>query len=255
MADVGYDDLMSAAGHDLGWGRDADAWGDEKTAVLDELVQSAVRQVYLPPPLPNQKTPHVWSFLEVPFQITTTDGTIDYLLPEDFGYFVGPMTIYSTSDVHLPVDIVGEAKLRDLRARNPSRTGTPIEAAFRPMESSGITGQRFELMVFPEPDDAYTLQCRYSVVAGWKLSSARPYPYGGRVYAELYKASVLAKCEMEMDDARGVKWQNFLERLMAAVEMDRRQKPEILGYMEMGDCRGYIRRGEGTLTYNGVTYE
>lgn len=254
---VGYDDLMAIAGHNLGWGRDSSAWTADKTETLDELVQSAVRQVYHPPMIPGQRAPHVWSFLEIPFQIVTTEDVTDYLLPEDFGYLVGPVTIFSSSNVYLPVQVVGEARIRDLRSRSVSEAGIPREVAYRPLATTGAAGQRFELLVWPEPDDAYTLQCRYSAVAGWKLSAARPYPYGGHVHAELYRASVLAKCETDMDDVRSVKWAAFLERLSAAIEFDKRQKPEVLGFMESGEGCGYVRmRGEGgTFTYMGVTYE
>ena len=68
--------ISAAVGRYLGFGADSSTWGSAGTAdtqayIIEEVVKSGVRRFLFPPPLPNQPQGHSWSFLRVPYTLTT----------------------------------------------------------------------------------------------------------------------------------------------------------------------------------------
>jgi len=156
------------------------------------------------------------------------DGNYD--LPDDFGGLEGDM-VYSEASNRPNVRIIGEGKLRSLRSGTTVRTD-PLYAAIRPKkQTTTTTGQRFEIMFFNVPQTARTLSYKMLVLPELLVTTSITYPYGGARHSETILASCLAVVESQEDDIRGVKWQEFQDRLAASIQIDKKMiSAEHFGY-------------------------
>lgn len=220
---------------DLGWyifgERTAANWSADEITQLDDNITSGLRQFYHPPPIGGGKLAHKWSFLEPTTTLATVAATSDYTLPAAFGGMTGPMTYAAADNRWYPIEITSEHRIRTLRQRDFNTLNTfPLSAAIRARASDGSDGQRFELLLWPTPDKAYTLSYRYHALQS-KLSSSNPYPLGGEAHAETILESCLAIAEQRMENQAGIHSQKFHERLAASVSHDKQQfTPERMGY-------------------------
>lgn len=259
-----YFDFLGEVGSFLGYGRGDDgdnadpAWTASQEAAVTKSVAAGQRQFYFPPPLEGERHAHEWSFLKPVGSVTLADGDSSAQCPEDFGGFDGPITItVSGSTTNRTLTLVGEGVVRRAQAENPDTTGMPQMVALRPLKGLGLSkGQRFELVVWPEADDSYVLQFAYTILPD-AISGAKPYSYGGTQHVETVLASCLERAEFYRDNARGVCWLNWQERLAASVSIDRRMRPVVVG-------RNADRPGSWewagsdywqTVTYDGVIPE
>ena len=109
-----------------------------------------------------------------------------------------------------------------MRAGTTSRT-YPYYAAIRPKkQTTTTTGQRFEILFFPIPSVAYTLSFRMLVLPELLVDTTITHPYGGAMHAETILASCLAAAESSEEDIRGVKWVEFMDRLAASIQIDKK---------------------------------
>jgi hypothetical protein len=182
------------------------------------------------------------------------DGNYD--LPDDFGGMEGNM-VYAEGSNKPEVRIIGEGKIRSLRAGTTSRT-YPEYAAIRPKkQTTTTTGQRFEIMFFPIPSVTYTLSYRMLVLPELLVSSTITHPYGGGTHAETILASCLAAAESSEEEKRGVKWQEFMDRLAASIQIDKKMiSADYFGYnrdaSDSAHSSGSRRHPQTfTVTYNG----
>jgi hypothetical protein len=154
----------------------------------------------------------------------------NYDLPDDFGGLEGDMT-YPEAENKPNIRIVGEGKIRSLRVATSSRT-YPLYAAVRPKKhSTTTTGQRFEIMFYPITAVTYTLSYKMLVLPEALLDTTITHPYGGAMHSETILASCLAIAESQEDEQRGVKWQEFMDRLASSIQIDKRMiSAEHLGY-------------------------
>jgi len=133
-------------------------------------------------------------------------------------------------------------------------------AALQPIKgTTGTQGQRWQLFVFPKSDAAYTLQFQYYLLPDY-LSGAFPYAYGGAQHAETLLAACKAVAELELDDAEGPQAASWQRMLATSIELDRRNKPQNLGYnRDMSDMKhSYPWRqdlhGYSPVLFGGVQY-
>ena len=183
------------------------------------------------------------------------DGNYD--LPDDFGGMDGTLT-YEPSENKADIKIVGEGRIRTLR-RNDSSTTYPLYVAIRPKEQTDTTtGQRFEVMFYPIPDDAYELAYRMNILPQMLVATTLTHPYGGAIHAETIEASCLAIAELQEDEKEGPKKAYFMERLSASISKDKNTaRQEYFGYN--GDqSQNYNRydrrrhcRDDHLVTYDG----
>lgn len=183
------------------------------------------------------------------------DGNYD--LPDDFGGVEGDL-VQAEGSNRSDIRIIGEGKIRSLRAGTTSRTD-PQFAALRPKKQTTTTnGQRFEIMFFPVPAVARTLSYKMLVLPE-ALTALVTHPYGGAMHGDTILASCLAVAESQEDEKRGVKWQEFLERLAASVQIDKKMtSANFFGYNRDnsdavhrdGNGNGRHRR-DVIVTYNG----
>ncbi len=227
------DDLQAEISSFLGWGRGTPAgdraWTTVEQNEITALVKSCVNMVLYPTPI--QGVPCDWSFLKPILTLNLPVGGNLLALPDDFGGFNGKIVLSTgSSTVNGYVPLVNEALVRMRFNEAPTSTGRPQMAAEVPIKgTTGQKGQRFQLEFFPFSDAAYTVTFPYSVVPDYP-TAALPNLYGGAAHAETYKAAARAAAEMYLDNARGVEWANFQERLLASIALDRRSQPRNLGY-------------------------
>jgi hypothetical protein len=167
---------------------------------------------------------------------TVLNTGADYEMPEDFGGLDGPITFASDS-WSSTVEITTETNIRRARQRL-SGDGRPQLAALRPQIHDGKFTQRYDLLLWPTPDGKYTLEYRQIVVLP-EIDEANPFPPGGAVYGELYLSACLALAQERIDDKRGLRWQEFQERLAAMIEVD----AIAVGAEHLG--RGYEEGSQG----------
>ncbi len=144
----------------------------------------------------------------------------------------------------------------------PERVGRPELAALQPLKGTGHNkGQRFQLYVWPTADADYGLSFTYYVNPD-ALTDSFPHHMGGMAHGETVLESCLAVAEQRLDDKSNVHSMKFRERLAASVSLDRRSKPQSLGYnrdrSDLRELNRYPLRPWGSLsvaTIGGVSPE
>lgn len=258
-----YNDLAGEVGRFLGYGPGAyfgsQAWTADQQAAIDGCVRSGLRQFYFPPPQEGYDSSYDWSFTKPVTNIALPTGGTTVALPDDFGGIEGDITLLSaTSQISWSVPLKNEEQVRQKYSELPNSTGRPVMAAVQPIrQTSGVQGQRFQLLVWPVADQAYTLQISYYVNAD-ALTANCLYPLGGMAHAETILESCLAIAEERLDDSSGVHAAKFAQRLAASISMDRRLKPQTLGNngdrSDRPDLWGRDHYWDQSVTYRGVQY-
>jgi len=154
----------------------------------------------------------------------------NYDLPDDFGGIEGDM-IYPEGSNRPNIRIIGEGKIRSLRSGTNARSD-PQFAAIRPKKQTVTTaGQRFEIMFFHVPSVTRTLSYKMLVMPELLVTTTITHPYGGAMHSETILASCLAVAESQEDGIRGVKWQEFMDRLAASIQIDKKMiSADYFGY-------------------------
>jgi hypothetical protein len=257
---VQLEDLQKAVGFFLGYGTNSAKWNAKQTEGIAESVKSGVRQFYYPPKLEGDQTAYDWSFLKPVSVMTLAVGEKLQRLPDDYGGLEGQVTLSSDAEINWwPLNVCGVASVYAKESVSPTTTGRPCMVCVEPLkDTTSRRGQRFQLHFWPTTDTEYTVKFQYYLNPD-ALDGTRPFCYGGAQHAETIQASCIAAAELYRDDARRERWQYFMERLAASVHIDRRNKPQNLGYnRDQSDMRN---RWDGrrwidgqSITVNGVTY-
>lgn len=253
---VGLPELREAVAYYLGYGRTAFLSVSAQLSEVDGIIQSGMRRVYYPPAVSADTVGYEWSWLRPTTTIPTVAGTGDYDLPDDFGRLVGCLH-YPESEHRKSISIVSVGKLLAMRSYS-SQDGPPRCAAVRYKVQDPITGQRQEILFYPEPDAAWILSYEYEAYSG-ALTTANPYPLGGMKYSELYIESCLAVAESHIEDqADGTHKRQYEALLVDAIARDRKNGAHVFGPMgnPEAETRQWHRGDTGStypITYKGVT--
>jgi hypothetical protein len=187
-------------------------------ALINECIGDGLRIVY---------SERAWTFLNPTTTLTTVANDYAYDLPADFGT-MAPMITYTDDTWSERIRVLDESIIRENRQTFQSAS-RPSIAAVRPKAMSGSSGQRWELLLWPTPDDAYELEYRYSVIPNLPASGDQ-YPYGGMHFAQLILTACLWQVELHVLDAPGTYTQQYPNELARAVAIDRRMQPPSLGF-------------------------
>ncbi len=176
------------------------------------------------------------------------DGNYD--MDDDFGGIVGEMTFGAVTQ-YQTIKVVGEGQIRQARQQISTRA-RPQFVAIRPKESDGTDGQRYEAMFYPVPGAVYTLSFRKRILVD-ALTATIKNPYGGMEHSETILASCIAAAELQSEDTKSVRWDEFMERLSASVDGDRKAySQDFYGYnSDNSDIPEYGIRNETVVTVNG----
>jgi hypothetical protein len=197
----------------------------------------------------------------VTYSIRSGDG--DFYMPDDFGGTLLHPFMFDTDTTGTRLARTDVANILRHRQGDDQTTGKPRLFAIRPRRGTptgASTGQRYEAMFWPVPDDAYTLYFSYQVLVS-KLDSTNVYPVGGAEHCETVLASCLAMVEMETEGQQGVAYQNFLQQLAASIAVDMEMSTANLGHNTDGSDIPWVDQiraltgVDNTITYNSTEYE
>jgi len=238
-----FTEYLVESADQAGWGRDSDKWDDDETARLGRAINLAYQQLLFPPILPGETTAHRWTFLQPVTTLETVNGTWEYDLPAIFGTLIGDLTYATDDGVPHAIKLTNEERIRKLRSDNDA-DGRPNYGAVRPADTTMAAQQTMELLLYPTPNDAYTLSYAFDVLVV-DLSDANPYPLGGQPHNLTLLQSCRDLVDVLINDgvSNGREHARFLERLAASVEYDRRNAPAALGYNGDGERRIVVRHG------------
>jgi hypothetical protein len=183
-------------------------------------------------------------------------GQASIVLPDNFGGIEGEVCVASTSSQSFTsIPVVGDGEVMEKYNRQPDATGTPQICAVRPIkDTQGNRGQRFTLAFWPAPASAIKLRLAYYVNPDC-LSSDSLYHLGGVAHSETIREACLAAAEQFLDDSSSVHTSEFKVRLLASINMDRRLKPQKLGYNGNGSRYVDQRSAYGNgVRVNGLLY-
>ena len=147
-----------------------------------------------------------------------------------------------------------------LRYRQASaRTGPPRPFAVRPITLTEATGQRWEMLFWPTPDQNYTLEAHYQVLPD-ATTDGTNYVWGGVAHRNTVIEAVLAEAERRLNDTRdGLHEAEYQKCLQRSIDYERRaHTPRNLGYngdrlSNRGGRRPLRRKAGGVVSYDGIT--
>jgi hypothetical protein len=213
---IGYTSLQAEIADFLGYGRTASAWTADQVAELNALIASGLRQFYWPTQLQSGPVAR-WSFLSPRSTLATIASTQAYALPLDYAGNLRQFVYQDTSNSP-PLTIVTPEALLAMAESSP-QSGRPAYATIQPNASDGTSQQSWSILLYPTPDQAYSLSYRYDVNAP-VLSSTVLYPLGGPAHAETVLESCLAVAEERRNDTSTIHRQRFADRLAASQAYD-----------------------------------
>jgi hypothetical protein len=205
---------------DLGANANYEQWDAYQLGIVDEIIQSGVRNFYYPTLAPGQKKPYAWSFLKKEGTITLATDTGTYALTADFGGMIGDLTWDEAEDKR-SIKLVSEAELRSSESMETT-DGAPKYAAVRAEGVDATAIQGYEVVLFPVPDlalNAKTLRYRYTSLPGL-LTTTNLYPNGVAGHAETIVASCLSCAETMYKGMPGAMTKKYQARLQASVMLD-----------------------------------
>lgn len=152
-----------------------------------------------------------------------------YRMPGDFGGILGDLTFQADEGFYAPLQIRSESQVRTM-LQTSTDAGRPIFAALRAAETDGTIGQRYDLMTYPIPDADYPLSFQMNVLVD-SINVNAGFPYGNMAHSETIKAAIIAYAEVSTRETRGVRWQEYQDRLAESIRRERyANTPERLGY-------------------------
>lgn len=219
MADLRltFQDLYNQVAKFLGTYGSSGPSGDDLTDAKD-IVHSAYRRFI---------NSHNWTFLKPPLKIVTVSGTWIYDLPDDFSAIIGLIN-FDADDGYPPLDERSVDDIMEMRVLS-DYTSYPMFYATRAGVYTPETGQRWEIIFYPTPGSAYTLNSRYKIFPK-KLSATSDLPIGLPETDEVLKALCLAEAESNKDEFIDVQETKAIRLLMQAIQADKLKEPKTLGY-------------------------
>jgi len=221
--------LKAKIGDALGYGPNPSAWNHGQLTEVTEALRSGLRYFYNPPILPEDTTPHAWSFLTPVAKLNIGNSVSRYDLPDDFSMLEGGFTYDSvTSNFFPPIVVMGEEDIR-YRLQRDEVTYRPAWAAIRVKKTPETVGTRWEVEFYPAPSEDYTLKYRYRFNP-LQLKDDAALPMGGQPHAQTVLEACLFAAQGAHSKGEGSE-QKFMNCLRQSVGHDRAAAcPDNLGY-------------------------
>jgi hypothetical protein len=165
----------------------------------------------------------------------TADG--NYTMPPTFGgEKAGPITFAAGSNLGVGLEWSTESVIRGWRA-DTAQTGDPFVAETRIKDVVIGSRRRHELMVYPTPSSAVTVEFPF-VLAFDKMVEFEESPPTPISQDENVRAAVLAIADKDGEGAQGLDWQYYRDiALPRAHSRDARSAPRSVGSFNHGSSR------------------
>lgn len=219
-----YDSLRREVAVYLGFDRDPANWTTAESQDVDDIITHGLQLFYVPNTDNKRNITYRWTFLTPIGVVVTVPGVDTYLLSEDFGGMDGDMVWRDSSQsATTRIKLINESYFRTLRQayQNTTTITGPCYAAIWPERLEGQSTQRYILGLTPTPGSAVPVEFRYYAVQQ-RISAERPIALGMPMYADALRASVIAAAELRMNDRKGERWQDYMQRIQVAIDLDKR---------------------------------
>lgn len=154
----------------------------------------------------------------------------NYTLPRTFGgQYTGKITYAAGTNQGIDLEWSTDANIRAWREDIDVNTGDPFWAAIRVMDT-GTPRRRWELMMYPEPDEVLVVEFPYTLHFDSlvDLAEVHPAPIG---HDEAIKAACRAMAEREINEAPGPDSDYYRNvALPNSYRVDAASAPKRLGY-------------------------
>lgn len=247
-------ELKVAVGDYLSFTRTAANWDSAATAKIEAAIASGLRQFYFTPLMPGQSVPHEWSFLKPEYRLALVANDNEYELPDNFAHIEDPITIESDSVYQHVVKLTSQERINVFR-QGAVTAGYPAFVALKLVTGNGASTPRYRLMVWPDPDQAYTLIFRYTMIPDL-IVTAEPIPLCGAMHAETLMAACVAAAERMYLDGETIKQAEYQRLLMASIARDQKMSaPALISTRRrMLGVSDYESRGTGPVRIQGFDY-
>src|SRR2546422_105320 len=120
-----YDDIRQRVGQLRGYGLDINQYPTDAMQMVEICLKNGSSKFYT-------GAAYEWSFLKPIADMVIPSGSIEILLPSDFGYLVGKIYFDPYASWRMPMEVEGEGKVLLQRQLGPVTTGRPLVAAIIP---------------------------------------------------------------------------------------------------------------------------
>lgn len=248
--DVGY--LRRVVGRELEFGPNPKLWTRKQAEEVQLAIESGYRQFCYPPQVVEDRAKHVWSFLTPTARLVVTSGSDSVVLPPDFSELASETVTFVGANIRAAVR-VGSDSIRRLQSTSPA-VGNPAYVAVQVVNTEGMGGTQYELMLYPTPDSDVTLEYRYLLTPAG-LSDESPIPLGGSTHAETIIAACLSAAEKMKgirDGQREVQFRQLLANsIIRDVELSSPSEGEIWPLEDaqtLSVNKAYLKRMVGRLS-------
>jgi hypothetical protein len=198
--------------------------GADLTKVKD-LVYRGYRR-FLTPMNPKTGYPHIWTFMKQNGIVKTKGGQYIYDMPIDFDSFYSSPSLEAGENYPNP-SWASEYQVKT--ARNESETtGYPLIFNVRAGKYSKETGQRYEILFWPDPDAVYQYEFRY-LINPIKPDGDDDVFIGGVRESEVILQCSIAAAELQEDEKLGVQEAKASQILTELVLHDAKRSPKYVG--------------------------
>lgn len=215
MLTVTYESLQRETGLYLGYSRER-VYSQNQFTDLQDVLSKASRMVYFPVVGDGI---YQWSFMRRTLNLELVTATYLYDLPDDFNGLITPCFYYGSA---VNVGKIGRESENTLLALYGAvqASGDPRYFAVRPRSATFEGRTLWEVMFYPVPDRARTLNTRIAFIPPpW--NEANPYPLGGEIHGEMILEACLAAAEQKVEDTEGLHTKRFAELLVASITVDK----------------------------------
>jgi len=221
MADLGQTtaDLVDKVQEALGWADDVVEEQLQALAYLNDAYRRVIKGKH-----PATGVMHLWSWLRKLGTLTWVDGTNVYALANDFsGMFPAEVPYYA----HVDNENFPQFRQTSIAEWNeliePEMADNETEAylfCVRPIATFVAgTGQRWEMCVYPTPDEARTVYYAYRFHPE-ALADSATYHMGGPEYDRILYTGAMAEHEKRRGTPDGPWEAEFSKAMIDAIEFD-----------------------------------
>ena len=169
---------------------------------------------------------------DTPEQINSDPGR--YFMPPDFnGDTMNQITFGPDQNVWPEIVTLPEHVIRQWRSiHSGNQSGIPHYAAFRRLADKEVPAGdrgRWELLLYPDPGEAYLLNIKYRSFFSDLVDLTRDYQPAGLEHDECIVAAAIAKAELDRDDQLGARYQYYQQCLGNSMKVDLLAAPNTVG--------------------------
>jgi len=231
--------LDERIGHFLGHGATTGNFSTGQQANIDRVREEGLMNFY---------NAYDWTFLTPSTTLSITADDYDIDLPDNFGWILGSFH-YSTDDAYNTLKMTSVGRIMELRAGSDA-TGIPREFAISVKSNDASTTARYEVLLYPTPGSAYTLNYRYNVIRD--AITTTQYPLGGALFRTVMTEACLAAAEAQLDDTIGLHENRYRMMLQDSIRIDKMNKPKFFGKnLDYSDEPVDLYSRNRDCTYNG----